>query len=76
MITAIYLFWSTAEEGLYVSAYPYTSLVLAKLFKGLHIGIMLVLVLKNPGVVSEDPTDPRLYITHKGIGPIELGKTR
>lgn len=54
MIIMIVFFWQAGQEALFLPNYPKISRIAAYILKGCHWGVTLVMVLKNPGIVSSD----------------------
>lgn len=61
MIILIVTFWQTSQDILILKSYPYLSLLAARVLKALHLGTMMSLVIKNPGIYSRasEYIDPR-----------------
>jgi hypothetical protein len=52
MIIAVIFFWESGGDILVIASYPYLTKLIMMMLKGAHYGIMFVMVLKNPGVMS------------------------
>ena len=54
MLLVIVFFWQAGQETLYLPNYPHASRIAAYIVKACHWSVTLVMVLKNPGIVSCD----------------------